>query len=166
MLLNPDRYWWLIPGSLLAAFLFQFWPLPQPLRAVAPDAIVLVTLYWTLRKPQLVSSGWAFVIGVLRDGIEASPLGMHALALVVVSYLVQLFYQRLRMFTVWQQALAVAGLCELYLLLGDWVHLLDPRSGTEPVLFLPALVTGLCWLPLSLLLRQLEEGSLRTAVRN
>lgn len=166
MLLNPDRYWWLIPASFIAAFLWQFWPLGYSVRTVAPDAIVLATLYWTLRKPQLVNSGWAFVMGLLRDAVEGAPLGMHALALVVISYIVQLFYLRLRMFVLWQQALAIATLTALYLLIGNWVQLLAPSGGQHPLLLAPALATGLSWPLCYLLLRQLEEGSLRAPIRS
>lgn len=165
MLRRPERAWWLIPASLVVAFLWQFWPMPLPWRTVAPDALVIITLYWTLRRPLQVNSEWAFAIGLLRDGIEGTPLGMHALAMVVISYVVQILSQRMRLFALWQQALTVAGLYLLYTLIGNWAQLLNPVSKTQSLLLLPAIGTGLVWPVCYLLLRKLEEGSVIAPVR-
>ena len=165
MLLNPDRYWWLIPTSFLLAFLWQFWPIPLIARAYLPDALVMVTIYWTLRRPRQISSGWAFIIGFCRDGIDGSPLGMHALALVVVSYAVQLLHQQLRLLVIWQQSLAIGALCLTYLLIGSWVQLLHSPPVNTPVLWIPAATACLAWPVCYLMLLRLEEGASRTPIR-
>lgn len=165
MLLNPERHWWLIPASLLAAFLWQFWPLEHSTRQWAPDAVLLIALYWCWRNPRFFSSGWAFVIGFLRDAIEGAPLGMHALGLVVLCYLVHLFYKQLRMLALWQQALVIMALCTLHLLIIHWARLLVPGSAATALLWYPAISTGLCWPVCCLLLRQLEEGTQRGPIR-
>lgn len=165
MLRPPERSWWLIPGSLLVAFLWQFWPMEQAWRSFAPDLLVIVTLYWTLRRPLQVNSEWAFAIGLLRDGIEGTPLGMHALGMVVISYAIQLLSQRMRLFALWQQAATVAGIYLLYTLIGNWAQLLNPVSASKPLLLLPAIGTGLTWPVCFLGLRKLEEGSVVVPVR-
>lgn len=165
MLLNPDRHWWLMPTSMLIAFLWQFWPLGQAARQIAPDAVVMVMLYWALRKPEHVSSGWAFVVGLLLDAVEGCPLGAHAIAMVLIIYVVQLMDERIRMFAVWQQSLVVSALYSVYLLVSDWALLLDPLNSNKPFMLLTAISTGLCWPVCYLLLRQLEQGSLRQSVR-
>lgn len=165
MLLNPDRYWWLMPTSMLLALFWQFWPLGQAVREVAPDAVVMVMLYWALRKPEHVSSGWAFLVGLLLDAVEGCPLGVHALAMVIIIYIVQLLNERIRMFAIWQQSLVVSALYMIYLLVSDWGLLLDPHNSTKPFMILTAVSTGLCWPACYLLLHQLEQGSLRRSVR-
>jgi rod shape-determining protein MreD len=165
MLLNPDRYWWLMPTSLTVAFFWQFWPIGQAARQLAPDAVVMVMLYWALRRPEQVSSGWAFIVGILLDGIAGNPLGMHALSMVIIVYIVQLLNERIRMFAIWQQSLVVGALYTLYLLVCDWTLLLSSYSSNQPFLILTAISTGLCWPACYLLLRQLEQGSFRSSVR-
>ena len=86
-----------MPGSLIAAFFWQFWPLGIAIRQWTPDALVLVTIYWTLRRPQQMHLGWVFLIGLLRDGIEGTPLGANTLALIVIAYAVQLLHQHDRL---------------------------------------------------------------------
>lgn len=166
MSLNPERHWWLIPASLVFAMLWQFWPFGRDFRLVAPDAIVTVMLYWTLRKPQTVNSGWAFTIGLLRDAAEGTPLGMHALAMTVICYIAQLLYNPMRLFALWQQALTVTALGCLYLFIGNWVVMLDPGNQDKAFLLVPAFSTGLCWPFCFLVLKHMEQGFLRAPVRS
>ena len=166
MLLNPDRYWWLIPTSFVIAFLWQFWPLPLTVRQFTPDAIVLITLYWTMQRPPRMGSGWAFAIGFLHDGIVGSPLGTHALALVLIAFLTQLLDERLRTIAIWQQAVAVSLLCAFYQLVGNGVLLLMYRIDS-PLLFPGAIIaTGLCWPVCFLVLNLLEHGYSRQPTRS
>lgn len=166
MLLNPDRYWWLVPTSFIFAFLWQFWPLPLTVRQLAPDAIVAVTLYWTMQRPPRMGSGWAFVMGLLRDGIAGAPLGTHALALVLVAYLVQLLDERLRTIAIWQQAIVVSLLCTFYQLIGNGVWLLMYHIDTPLLLPASIIATGLCWPACFLVLNLLEHGYSRRPHRS
>lgn len=160
ILSGSNRHWWLIPASLLAGFLWQAWPHSYTVRILAPDAILLATLYWSLRRPQDMSPGVGFIIGLFRDAMYGSLLGQHALSMALVIYLAQLFTQRLRMFAIWQQSAAIGLLAAVYLLTGNWVHLLTHNTNNPASFLWPALTTGLCWPPCYLLLQQLERRSL------
>lgn len=155
---TTNRYWWLMPISLLTAFLWQHAPLPLAVRTVAPDAIVLVTVHWIWRKPHAISGLALLLIGLFRDGVEGSALGQHALALVLVGYFVQAFHQRLRMFAVWQQSLTISILTCFYLMTCNWLHLLHYASTISFGFFWQALATGLCWPVCHVLLNLLEQG--------
>lgn len=161
MPLHPDRYWWLVPGSLFVAFLWQYWPLDAAMRRFAPDAILLASIYWIMRKPHRFGSLTAFTVGLFRDGIDGAPLGQHALSMVLACYAVHLLHQRLRLFTVWQQGLVIAGITAFYIAVCNWIYLLDKPAGSDSLMLMPALVTGLCWPPALLLLRLLERRHLR-----
>jgi rod shape-determining protein MreD len=78
-----------------------------------------VVIYWCLETQGLISLGHAFIIGLVLDLLTGSLLGMHALGLVVIVYLVTRFRARLRFFPPWQQALSV-----LALLINDRIILL------------------------------------------
>jgi len=85
-------------------------PLPFVLIPMRPYWVALVLIYWCLETQDLVSLGAAFVVGLALDLLTGSLLGMHALELVVLVYLVTRFRARLRFFPPWQQALSVLAL--------------------------------------------------------
>lgn len=96
--------------SLAVAALLMIVPLPVMLAFLRPYWVALVLIYWCLETQDLVSLDGAFLIGLLLDLLTGSLLGMHALELVVLVYLVKRFRARLRFFPPWQQALSVLAL--------------------------------------------------------
>jgi rod shape-determining protein MreD len=107
--------------------------------------VALVIIYWGLETQDLISLGLAFFIGVTLDLLSASLLGLHALSLVIIVYLVTRFRARLRFFPPWQQALSV-----LALLINDRIILLwiiSLRGEPIPSLefWLPPIVGVLLW---------------------
>ena len=139
------RHLWLMPLSLLLAFIQSAWPYPYAFRSVIPDAVLLVCLYWTLRRPHTMKPLLAAVIGLSRDVLQGSLLGQHVFSMTVTLYLCQQFSQRARQFTRWQQSLAVMALTALYLTLGQWIHLLHNPGDENEHLWLSVLTSGLCW---------------------
>ena len=138
-------------GSLLLALmvfagaLLEVVPLPPTLEPLRPYWVALVLIYWALEEQGSVSLGGAFLVGVFLDLLTGSLLGLHALSLVIMIYLVQRFRSRLRFFPPWQQALAV-----LALLLNDRVILLwIARLAGEPMptwqFWLPPLTGTILW---------------------
>jgi rod shape-determining protein MreD len=125
-------------------------PLPAGLEAFRPYWVALVLLYWALEEQDAVSLGLAFVVGLFLDLLTGSLLGLHALSLVILVYLVQRFRARLRFFPPWQQAASVLALLLndriillwLAMLLGEptptWQYWLAPLTGALvwPWLFL------------------------------
>jgi rod shape-determining protein MreD len=105
--------------TVAVALLLTLVPLPSLLEALWPYWVALVLIYWCLETQSLVSLGLAFVIGLLLDLLTGSLLGLHALSLVILVYLVTRFRARIRFFPPWQQALSV-----LALLLNDRIIIL------------------------------------------
>ncbi len=155
---NTDRHRWLIPLSLLAAFLWQACPISIEWQRVTPEAILMVTIYWALRRPQQISAGSAFVIGLFYDSIGSGLLGQHALAMTLTIYVTQMFRQPLRMFALWQQSAAIGLLTSIYLLINNWVYLLSGHSSSGIGFLLPALTNTACWPLLYPLLQRMERG--------
>lgn len=105
--------------ALAAALLMSIAPLPASLDWLRPYWVGLVVIYWVLEEHGSIGLGFGFVLGIILDVLTASLLGLHALSLVVLVYLVQRFRSRLRFFPPWQQVMAV-----LALLLNDRIILL------------------------------------------
>jgi rod shape-determining protein MreD len=95
---------------LIIALLLTLLPLPDALAPLRPYWVGLVLVYWALEISEMVSLGMAFSFGILLDVLTGSLMGMHALSLVVMIYLVQRFRPRLRFFPPWQQALSILAL--------------------------------------------------------
>jgi len=140
----------LIILTLVVAVLLSILPVPEVLTPFKPYWVAMVVIYWSLETHGMISLGLAFLVGVVVDTLSGSLMGMHALSLVIMVFLVQRFRSRLRFFPPWQQALSVLGLLVndriiliwISVLLGEpmptWKYWLSPLVGMVlwPWLFL------------------------------
>ena len=151
MIIRRDRLS-IVIISLAVAFALALIPLPPTLDMLRPYWVALVLIYWCLETQGIVSLGLAFLLGLLLDFLTGSLLGLHALSLIIMVYLVSRFRARLRFFPPWQQALSV-----LALLLNDRIILIwiiSLRGEPVPTLdfWLPPIIGTLLWPWLFLLL--------------
>mgnify|MGYP001821971126 CR=1 FL=1 len=140
----------LILLTIVAAILLALLPVPEALQAFKPYWVALVMIYWSMETRNTLNLGLAFLIGLLVDVLSGSLMGLHALSLVIMVFLVKRFRSRLRFFPPWQQALSVLGLLVndriiliwITALLGEplptWKYWLSPLVGMViwPWLFL------------------------------
>lgn len=136
--------------TLMAAVLLSLLPVPEVLTPFKPYWLAMVLIYWALETRSMISLGLAFLIGLILDILSGSLMGLHALSLVIMVFLVQRFRSRLRFFPPWQQALSVLALLVndriiliwIIVLLGEplptWQYWLPPLVGMAlwPWLFL------------------------------
>jgi len=107
---SRQEYSGLLASTLAVAVLLTLLPLPAVLEPFRPYWVALVLIYWTMEVRATLSLGAVFLAGLAFDLLTASLLGMHALSLVVIVYLVRRFRSRMRFFPAWQQAAAVLAL--------------------------------------------------------
>lgn len=100
----------LLVASVAVAMLFTLMPLPAVLEPLRPYWVALVMIYWCMEVQDSFGLGSAFMVGLVFDLLTGSLMGMHALSLVVIAYLVNRFRARMRFFPPWQQALAILAL--------------------------------------------------------
>ena len=89
-------------------------PLPSLIAPWRPDWVAVIMIYWSLAAPRRFSLLTAFWMGIALDTLSGSLLGQHALALLVVVYLAERSYLRVRVFPPSQIAVTVIVLLALY----------------------------------------------------
>lgn len=139
---------WPVLLALLVALSLEVAPLPASVDILRPPWMALTLIFWSMRQPGRFGVGVAWTMGLVLDVLTGSVLGQHALMLALSTYLTITFYQRLRVFPIWQQTLAVTGIISLYTLIGFWIDGMtsDLDGG---VLRLMPIVSGLIvWPPL------------------
>jgi rod shape-determining protein MreD len=148
-ILLPARSWY-IYLSLLAASVLNM--MPTGYLPGMPDWVALVLCFWCIHQPLKVGMAAGFIFGLAMDVADASVMGQHAFAYVLLAYTAGGLSRRVLWFPLWQQALHV-----LPMLLGVQLLMLGMRlaTGAEfPGLsyFLSSLVGALLWHPLNYLL--------------
>lgn len=143
----------IIAVSFFVALLLAVFPLPVSWAWFRPEFVALLMIYWVMALPQQVGVGVAFTVGLLQDIAEFAVLGQHALALVAVSYVCMLSYQRIRNYALWQQSAWVFVLIGLHQLFWNWVKGFSGPAAQSLIFLVPALVSALLW-PLLLLVME------------
>jgi rod shape-determining protein MreD len=131
--------------TFLAAYVLAVLPLPSWLQWGRPDWVALTLIYWCIALPQRVGIATGLVLGLGIDVLEGSALGQNAFALVVVALLSLILYQRLRVYSLWQQAGVVFILVGINQLIGQWLQNIEGVSTLPRLFLLPAFSSALLW---------------------
>ncbi|MDA0272470.1 MAG: rod shape-determining protein MreD [Proteobacteria bacterium] len=135
--------------------------LPDSVPAVVgylrPQWVVLVLIYWVIALPHRIGLVVAWMIGLMVDVLLGDLLGQHGIAFIVVAYIAQSLYQRLRMFTVWQQSLIVFAIVGLNQLINFWIESIAGLTQWSFWHLLPSVVSALLWPWIFLILRYLRR---------
>ena len=104
---NQSRGGYIIITSILIAMVLMIIPLPDSIRILRPEWVLLTLMYWALALPRSVGVGYAWVVGILMDILLGGVLGVLAFSYALVVYLILRFHLQLRQFPLWQQALSL-----------------------------------------------------------
>ena len=147
--MNPARGGWFVLVTLLAALGLSAarapldWP--EWLDWLRPGWMIMVMLFWVKELPHRIGLISAWILGFLVDIILAEPLGLNGLILATVTYIAWSFHERLRMYSVVQQAAVVMVLMWAGDLLRLAVHNIAAVAAFSWVLFVPGLVSAALW---------------------
>lgn len=145
--MNEAGSHWFVPTvTVLAALVLSIAPLPEAVAPFRPDWVAVVLLYWSLIEPRRYGLLSAFWIGLVLDTLSGTLLGQHSLALLVIVYLSQRFYLRIRTFPATQVAIMVIGLLGLYEFILFWIDGVAGRPVPLVERWAPVLTGGLLWL--------------------
>jgi rod shape-determining protein MreD len=151
-LLKPVRLRFILFTFLIALGLALI-PWGPMMRAVLPDFIALVLLYWCLNQPRHVGVGWAFWLGIVLDIADGNVFGQHGLAYCFTGYLALSRRRRVGMLPLWQQALYVAPLLLINQGIMVLVRLAADRVFPGWTFFIGALTGAVLWPLMSQLLQ-------------
>ncbi len=150
---------WVILLSFFIACLLAIVPLPEWAMNYRPEWVPMVLIYWVMALPYRVGIGSAWVVGIILDVLEGSVIGLNALGLVVIAYVILNLHQRLRMFSALQQAGLVLVLMVMNLVFGHWLQVITGQTVASSLMFLiAALTSAVIWPSLSQLLRQVRRS--------
>lgn len=154
---NTGKITMLMWLTLIVALLLSVLPMPEHMEIGRPLWLALVLTFWAIHFPQNIGVLTAWCVGIAQDILYGSLFGQHALALVIIMFLVLTLQQRLKVFPLWQQScvlLVIYGLAQLVLL---WLSTL---SGMRPEINYyawPVLISCLLWPWLYLLLINIKR---------
>ena len=132
--------------------------LPAEIGFLRPDLVIMTLVYWTIALPHRAGVILAWVSGIIMDVLVGNFLGQFGCTFVIISYFVLKFYQRLRMFSVWQQAILVGGLVILHQGLSSIFEYIFDVSFWSAWNLLSVLSSALIWPLVFLLLRSLRRS--------
>lgn len=143
--------------TLLIAIIASIVPLPLSVDAFRPDWVLIVLIYWCMALPDRVNIITAWIMGFLLDVILGSVLGVHATAMAMAVYIVAENFQKIRNFSIWQQALITGVLAALYHLVVFWLQrfLIDVYFLTSYLY--PVITTIVLWPWVFYLLRKVRR---------
>ena len=131
--------------SLLIALVCQLFPWVGQGIILRPYFMLVVTLYWLLRAPNLCNVGTAWLAGLLVDLATGSLLGQHALSFCFTAYVAMSYQRRLVLFNKGQ---LLAYVFILLLIERILILLLKLFAGNETpgwFYFLPIITGLLLW---------------------
>lgn len=131
--------------TLFCAALLTLMPMPAGLAAVRPLWLPMTVVAWAWVMPEVVGLGWAWFVGLWLDVLSNGRLGVHALVLLLLVWLMQMELWRQRWQTRWAWVsliMACALVCQCLLYGVEWA-LGQPLPTT---LFWPVVLSsGFLW---------------------
>jgi rod shape-determining protein MreD len=148
-ILLPARNWF-IAFSLATALFLNLIPVDR--LPLIPDWVALVLIFWCVHQPLKVSMGAAFALGLAMDIVDASIMGQHGLAYVLLAFVAGGLSKRILWFPLMLQAAHV-----LPMMLGAQLVMMAARmaGGAEfpgVLWLLSSVVAAALWYPLTYLL--------------
>ncbi len=150
-------------GGLIIALTLAFGlglrilPLPETLRLLNPDWLLLILIYWCIALPDRAGIGTAWFLGLLADVTSGQLLGQQAFIYCWIAYICLYFHQRLRLFPMPQQMVIIILLLFSGKVINFWIISLYSQPIKDLNFWVSPFIAILFWPILYLLLRQLRR---------
>lgn len=147
--------------SIALAVTLTMIPLPEWAMLYRPAWVLLVLIYWTMALPQMIGVGIAWFIGLYMDAAQGTLLGQNALGYAITAYLSIRLHQRVRVYPLSQQALAVGLMLLPSMSITLWVKGMQGQAPNTWLYWAPVVTSMAMWPGIYLLLRGLRRRSQR-----
>lgn len=127
------------------AFLFSILALPNAVSYLRPEWVAMVVIYWVIKSPAKVGVVVAWSSGLVLDILEGNLLGVNALSLAVVAYLVLTMHQRIKLFPLIQQSFTVFLVVGIHLMIGHFIRNVVGDSVSGMAYLIPAFTSAIIW---------------------
>ena len=77
---------------------------------------LMILIYWNIALPKNIGLSWSFISGILLDLNLGYFLGTHVILFLIISYLTQRYFHRIRAMFQIQQSILIGSIVFLYLL--------------------------------------------------
>lgn len=138
----PQLRFWL---SLAVGLVLQLLDLPEAIATARPMWLPMVLAFWALYEPRVPTLLAALLFGLLLDGAFASPLGQHALGLVLLVFVVIRLRSLFGLLPMVQSMFVLAPIWAAFTLLMFWLDGIDRHASDPWLRWLPVLSTALFW---------------------
>ena len=107
--------------------------------------MAIVVIYWVIKAPAQIGVMVAWSVGLLLDILEGSLLGVNALSMAVIAYLILTMHQRIKLFPLVQQSFTVFLVVGIHLMIGHFIRNVtgDPVPGMTYLI--PAISSAILW---------------------
>lgn len=131
--------------TLTLAMALRILPLPELLKLLNPDWVLLSLIYWSLAVPERVGIFHAWSFGLMTDVLTGRLLGQYALAYSLVIFICLKLHKRLRQYPIIQQALFIFCCLLLSQLLLFFIKNSLHPAQLKATFWLPVFTGTLCW---------------------
>ena len=148
----------LIIFSFFIAIALNLFPYEDSLFVYKPDFVALLLAYWCMVQPRWIGFTAAFSLGLLMDLAYTAALGQHVLAYAVLVLAAQFMRSRFVLLGLWQQAMNIAFILVVSLLVLFAVsHFVDGSSSLHWRHLTPAAIGAALWLALPIFINFLRQ---------
>ncbi len=152
-----QRGLWIVWLTFAFALMLAILPLPDWARPYRPQWVTLTLIYWCLALPHRISVGTGFGLGILLDVLTGTLLGQHAMGLSLIAFIAVQLHARIRVFPLWQQALAILLLLTIDHMLSLWVMGASGRTPPGLLYWVVPVVGAVLWPWVFVTLRNLRR---------
>ena len=152
-----QRGLWIVWLTFAFALMLVILPLPDWARPYRPQWVTLTLIYWCLALPHRISVGTGFGLGILLDVLTGTLLGQHAMGLSLIAFIAVQLHARIRVFPLWQQALAILLLLTIDHMLSLWVMGASGRTPPGLLYWVVPVVGAVLWPWVFVILRNLRR---------
>lgn len=160
----PFRGGWVVILTLLIAITLSAMQLPfstpRWFVLLRPEWVLLAVFYWGVERPDRVPMVFVWLLGLVLDVLQGSPLGVNGLCLAATVFIAWSFYERLRMYSRLQQAIVIFFLTLGLECVKNIAAALVQDAPISVTLVVPAVVTMLVW---PLVAELIRRGTQRVA---